>query len=381
MIGDLRAQEAALLKGEQRLGDLLDRYGSTGVTEAMEMLIAYSERKTREAIAAIPNGSYEFEDYMDHDGFKLNKPVKIKCRLEVFDDCLRFDFTGTDPQVQGAINATMSLTWTTVFVCVSCILPDDVPFNEGMTRAIEVHAPEGAIINPRPPAPVNVRSVTLQRIVDAVLGAPVQAVPERFGAQSCGVVVGVSFGGVDPRTGKNFVFYEAYCGALGGTRSGDGADGINCGVANPQNIPAEVAEMNYPIRIHRFELVRDSGGSGEFRGGLRLKPEYEMLAETATFNVRGERSAFAPRGSHGGGNGSLSTAFLEGDDGKMHPIPSKFGGQTQRGRRLVVIQSGGGGFGGPARRNRASLKSDYLDGKMSAGKIKQDFGVDITTGG
>jgi len=210
MIGDLRAQEAALLKGEQRLGDLLDRYGSTGVTEAMEMLIAYSERKTRAAIAAIPNGSYEFEDYMDHDGFKLNKPVKIKCRLEVFDDCLRFDFTGTDPQVQGPINATMSLTWTTVFVCVSCILPDDVPFNEGMTRTIEVHAPDGAIINPRHPAPVNVRSVTLQRIVDAVLGAPAQAVPERFGAQSCGVVVGVSFGGVDPRTGKNFVFYEAY---------------------------------------------------------------------------------------------------------------------------------------------------------------------------
>ena len=377
MLGDLRAQEAALLKGEQRLRDLLGRYGVPGVTEAMEMLIAYSERKTREAIAAIPNGSYEFEDFMDHDGIDLSKPVRIKVRLDVLDDRLRFDFTGTDPQVKGPINATFSLTWTSVFVCVSSILPDDVPFNEGMTRAIEVHAPEGTIINPRHPAPVNARSVTLQRIVDAVLGALALAVPDRVGAQSCGVVVGVSFGGIDPRTGKNFVFYEAYCGGLGGTRASDGADGISCGVANPQNIPAEVVEMNYPIRIHRFELVRDSGGSGEFRGGLGLKREYEMLAESATFNVRGERSAFPPRGSRGGGDGSVSSAFLEDEDGKLNPIASKYGGYIQRGRRLIVIQPGGGGYGKPALRSRERLVADYLDGKMSAAKIKNDFGVDI----
>lgn len=378
MLGDLRAQEAALLKGEQRLRDLLDRYGAEGVTGAMEMLIDYSERKAREAVAAIPNGSYEFEDFMDHDGIDLSHPVRIKVRLDVLDDRLRFDFTGTDPQVQGPINATLSLTWTSVFVCVSCILPDDVPFNEGLTRVIEVHAPEGTIINPRHPAPVNARSVTLQRIVDAVLGALALAVPERVGAQSCGVVVGVSFGGIDPRTGKSFVFYEAYCGGLGGTRSGDGADGISCGVANPQNIPAEVVEMDYPVRIHRFELVRDSGGSGEFRGGLGLKREYEMLAETATFNVRGERSAFAPRGSYGGGNGSLSNAYLEDGEGKLNPIPSKYTGQIQRGRRLLIVQPGGGGFGDPARRSRSQLVADYLGGKMSAEKIKKDFGVDIT---
>lgn len=379
-MGDLRAQEGALLKGEQRLRDLLDRYGCDGVTNAMGLLIDYAEQKAREAIAAIPNGVYEFTDYMDHDGVDLAKPIKIKVRLEVLDDRLRFDFTGTDLQVRGPLNAPLSKTWTTIFYCVRCVLPDDIPFNDGLTKVVEVYVPEGTLLNPRHPAPVNARSVTVNRVADAVLGALALAVPEKVGAQCCGVPTGISFGGVDPRSGRNFVFYESYCGGMGGTQTTDGADAVSTGTSNQMNIPVESIEIDYPVRIVRYELVPDSGGSGRFRGGLGLVREYEMLAESASVNVRGDRAAFPPRGLYGGGDGSFSTFFLEREGGRMEKIPSKFGGRILRGQRLRIVTPGGGGFGAPAERDQAALLQDFRDGKISAEKIIHDYGVDLRTG-
>ncbi len=379
-MGDLRAQEGALLKGEQRLADLLERYGYDGVSRAMELLIEYAEKKAREAIREIPNGVFEFTDYMDHDGVDLTKPIKIHVRLEVLDDSFRFDFTGSDPQVRGPLNSPLSKAWTTVFYCVRCVLPDDIPFNDGLTRVVDVYAPEGTLLNPRHPAPVNARSVTVNRIADTVMGALALAVPARVGAQCCGVPVGVSFGGVDPRTGNNFVFYESYNGGMGGSQTTDGADAVSTGTSNAMNIPVESIEMDYPVRVSRYELVPDSGGSGKFRGGLGILREYEMLAERATVNVRGDRAAFAPRGLYNGGNGSFSTFFLEEDGGSRKKIASKFSGQIKRGQHLCIMTPGGGGFGEPAERQRDALLNDYLDGKITAEKIKRDYGVDMLSG-
>ena len=377
-MGDLHAQEGALVKGEQRLRDLLDRYGVDGVANAMELLIEYAEKKARDAIRAIPNGVFEFTDYMDHDGVDLTKPIKIKVRLEVRDDSFHFDFTGTDPQVRGPLNAPLSKAWTTIFYCVRCVLPDDIPFNDGLTRVVDVYVPEGTVLNPRHPAPVNARSVTVNRVADTVLGALALAVPARVGAQCCGVPVGVSFGGTDPKSGRGFVFYESYCGGMGGSQSADGADAVSTGTSNQMNIPVESIEMDYPVRIVRYELVADSGGSGKFRGGLGLLREYEMLADSATFNVRGDRAAFAPRGLYGGGNGSFSAFFLEDGSGEAKKIPSKFGGNIKRGQRLRIMTPGGGGFGAPASHDRAALMKDFRDGKITAEKIKQDYGIDIS---
>ena len=379
MLGDLRAQEAATLTGERRFRRVVERYGADAIVSAMEAFLDYSERKGREAVRAIPNGVYDFEDFMDHDGINLDKPVRLKCRLEVRDDSLKFDFTGSNPQVEGPINSPIGLTWATIFCGVSCILPEDIPFNEGLTRMIELVAPVGTIVNPRHPAAVNARSVTLQRIFDAVLGALAKAVPERVGAQASGSVCSISFGGVDPRTGENFVFYEAYCGALGGTRAADGADGVSCGVSNPANIPAEAVEMDYPVRVHRFELIRDSGGAGEYRGGLGLRREYEMLADKARLNVRGERAVFAPRGVHGGHDGRKSTAFLEESAGKFTQIPIKYAGQIQGGHRLILETPGAGGYGDPKGRTRERMESDLADHKFSAERLKSEFGVDLST--
>jgi N-methylhydantoinase B len=146
------------------------------------------------------------------------------------------------------------------------------------------------------------------------------------------------------------------------------------------NIPVESIEMDYPVRVSRYELVPDSGGSGKFRGGLGILREYEMLAERATVNVRGDRAAFAPRGLYNGGNGSFSTFFLEEDGGSRKKIASKFSGQIKRGQHLCIMTPGGGGFGEPAERQRDALLNDYLDGKITAAKIKRDYGVDMLSG-
>ena len=375
-MGDLRAQEGALRKGEQRMGDLLARYGVDNVRDAMEGLIEYAARKARAAVEAVPPGVYEFTDYMDHDGVDLTKPVKIHVKLEVGNGKFRFDFTGTDPQVKGPLNAPLSKAWTTCFYCVRCVLPDDIPFNDGLIQVVDIYAPEGTLMNPRFPAPVNARSVTVNRIADTVLGALALAFPQRVGAQCCGVPVGVSFGGVNPRTGASFVFYESYCGGMGGSMTADGADAVSTGTSNQMNIPVESIETDYPLRVVRYELVPDSGGSGKHRGGLGICREYEMLADSATVNVRGDRAAFAPSGLYSGGNGSLSAFSIE-EGGEARTIPSKYSGRIGRGARICIRTPGGGGFGEPGERDRQALEADYIDGKISAAKIAADYGLDI----
>jgi N-methylhydantoinase B len=215
-----------------------------------------------------------------------------------------------------------------------CALSDDIAFNDGVAAVIDVHVPEGTVLNPHHPAPVNARSVTVNRVADVALGALALAVPERLGAQSCGVPTGVSFGGVDPRTGRSFVFYESYCGGMGATREGDGADGVSTGTSNAMNIPVEAIEIDYPIRIRRYELAPDTGGGGTFRGGLGIVREYEMLAESASINVRGDRAKFAPGGVHGGLDGSKSRYQLL-EAGGEREIPSKYSGQIRRGDRCA----------------------------------------------
>jgi N-methylhydantoinase B len=379
--GDLHAQESALLTGERRVRQLIERFGADNIRQAMDMLIAITERKAKAEVSAMRRGSYVFEDFMDHDGIDLARPVGIRVRLDVEPDRLRFDFTGTDPQVKGPLNAPLSKTWTTVFYCVMCALSDDVAFNDGLASVIDIHVPEGTVLNPHHPAPVNARSVTVNRVADVVLGALALAVPERLGAQSCGVPTGVSFGGIDPRTGRNFVFYESYCGGMGATRSGDGADGISTGTSNAMNIPVEAIEIDYPIRIRRYELAPDTGGEGKFRGGLGIVREYEMLAESSTINVRGDRAKFAPKGVHGGLNGAKSNYVLfDGEAPHGREIPSKFSGQIRRGDRLRVTTPGGGGYGPPSERAAGAHAHDVRNAKVTAeddSKAAPDGGIGV----
>ncbi len=372
--GDLGAQEAAMLTGERRMLQLIERFGADTIQDAMETLIEITAQKARAEVATMRRGSFAFEDFMDHDGINLDRPVGIRVRLDVSADKLRFDFTGTDPQVAGPPNAPLSKTWTTVFYCVMCALSDDIAFNDGLAEVIDIHVPEGTVLNPHHPAPVNARSVTVNRVADVALGALALAVPERLGAQACGVPTGVSFGGKDPRTGRNFVFYESYCGGMGATEHSDGADGISTGTSNAMNIPVEAIELDYPIRIRRYELAPDTGGSGQFRGGLGMVREYEMLAETASITVRGDRAKFAPRGAHGGLDGAKSRYVLA-EQGAEREIPSKYSGQIRRGDRLRVTTPGGGGYGAPGGRERQMLRADVESGKLTSARAEADYGA------
>jgi N-methylhydantoinase B len=375
--GDLNAQEAALMTGERRVHQLVERFGPDNIRDAMHALIENTARKAKAEVAAMKRGSYTFEDFMDHDGIDLGKPVGIRVRLDVLEDRLRFDFTGTDPQVKGPLNAPLSKTWTTVFYCVMCALSDEIAFNDGLSSIIEIHVPEGTLLNPRHPAPVNARSVTVNRVADVALGALAFAVPDRIGAQACGVPTGVSFGGIDPRTGRNFVFYESYCGGMGATRHGDGADAISTGTSNAMNIPVEAIEIDYPIRIRRYELAPGSGGSGRFRGGLGIVREYEMLAESASINVRGDRANFPPKGLLGGLPGDKSHyQVFDADAPHGRDIPSKYSGQIKRHERLRVTTPGGGGYGAPREREAARLEDDLQNERLSADKARTDYGFD-----
>ncbi|MBI4528211.1 MAG: hydantoinase B/oxoprolinase family protein [Deltaproteobacteria bacterium] len=363
-LGDLRAQEAALCLGERRIHEVIRKYGIEALTGVMRRLIDLTETRAREEISAMPRGSYVFEDFMDHDGINISTPVKICCRLVIDEGHLRFDFTGTDRQVQGPLNAPVAKTWTTVFFCVKCVLSDAIPFNDGLSRVIDIHIPEGTLLNPVYPAPVNARSITVNRVADTVLGAFALALPDRVGGQSCGTPTGVSFGGVDPRTHRRFVFYESYCGGLGATNHGDGADGVSTGTSNQMNIPVEAVEINYPVRVTRYELVPDSGGAGKFRGGLGILREYEMLADEATVNLRGDRANFAPKGVLGGRNGGLARYVLNAGTSEEKVLPSKYGGRLLRGQRLRVITPGGGGCGDPAERDPKKAQEDVTNGRI-----------------
>ena len=239
------------------------------------------------------------------------------------------------------------------------------------------------MLNPHHPAPVNARSVTVNRVADVVLGALALAVPERLGAQSCGVPTGVSFGGIDPRTGRNFVFYESYCGGMGATRDGDGADGVSTGTSNAMNIPVEAIEIDYPIRIRRYELAPDTGGSGKFRGGLGIIREYEMLAESSSINVRGDRAKFAPkrRARRAGRRQEQLHVVRCGGAAWSREIPSKYSGadparrpaaRDDAGRRRLRT-AGASGRPAPMRMTSAMPRSP----RQHDPKAGPDGGIDV----
>lgn len=366
VFGDLRAQNAALDVGVRRLLELCSKYGTGQVITIMDNLIDATRQRVLQEVREMPNGTYSFEDHMDSDGVDLDKPVKIRCTLTIEDEKLKLDFTGTDPQLRGPLNAPTSKTWTTTLYCLMAVLPDDVAFNDGVIDVLDIFIPEKTLLNPVHPAPVNARSITVNRVADVVLGAFGQALPDRVGGQGCGTPTGISFGGINPDNGKRFIFYESYSGGMGGTSVCDGADGLSTGTSNAMNIPAEAVELDFPIRINRFALVPNSGGTGEHRGGLGLVREYEMLAEESSMNIRGDRSLYAPQGNSGGESGSFARYIFNPDTDEERQLGSKTGGgRITRGQRLRIYTPGGGGWGDPAKRVPEAVAADLKNGKAT----------------
>jgi N-methylhydantoinase B len=345
--GDLEAQVAAHRVGERRLGEIVERYGVEETRRQMAALMDYAERMTRAALRQVPEGEYEFEDFLDDDGLS-DEPLPIHLLLRVGDGSLHCDFSGTAAERESSINAVAAVTRSAVYYVVRCLLDEHVPSNEGCFRPVTFHLPEGSIVNARPPRAVSAGNVeTSQRIVDVVLGALASALPERVPAASAGTMNNVSIGGQDPFRGRAFAYYETVGGGAGAGPQGDGLSGIHTHMTNTQNTPVEALEMTYPFRIRRYELRRGSSGAGAHSGGDGLVREWEFLTP-ATVTVIAERRRRAPWGLAGGAAGLSGRTTYRPAGGELVELPSKVHLRVEKGDVVVLESPGGGGWGAPA---------------------------------
>jgi len=341
--GDLRAQLAANNKGVERMIEVVDRYGQTEVRYYMSGLLEYAERMTRTLIAELPDGTYEFEDYLDSDGIEPD-PVKISVAITIRGDEAVVDFSNSAPQVKGSVNSVQAVTLSAVLYVFRSLIGLDIPANSGCLAPITVKTIKGTVVDARPPAAVAGGNVeTSQRIVDVLLGALAQASPERVPAASQGTMNNVVIGGWDPERQKPYTYYETIGGGMGAGPESPGADAVHCHMSNTLNTPIEALEYAYPFRVRRYEIRRGSGGMGRHVGGNGIRREMELLSE-AQVTLMSERRRLAPYGAQGGKPGQPGCNLLF-RDGEEKELPAKVTLTLHAGDRLRIETPGGGGYG------------------------------------
>jgi N-methylhydantoinase B len=365
--GDLGAQIAACHTGAERLREVCGRYGVERATRAAADLLKYSEELMRAFLQSVPPGTYRAEDFLDGDGIS-ERPVKIVVTLKVQEQwdanaskrgrgplrlplrsgplhTVTVDFTGSDPQVEGSVNAVEAITYSACFYVFRCLLAEDVPATAGLMRPIRVIAPEETIVNARPPAAVAGGNVeTSQRIVDVLLRALAQAIPDRVPAAASGTMNNLTIGGVHPRTGQPFTYYETIAGGMGARPGKAGVSGVHTHMTNSLNTPAEALEYAYPLRVRRYALRSDSGGAGKYRGGDGIVREIEVLTDCEV-TLLSDRRERGPWGLSGGGDGACGTASVIRGDGSVESMPGKFSTRLRKGERIRIETPGGGAWG------------------------------------
>ncbi|WP_374441355.1 hydantoinase B/oxoprolinase family protein [Stella sp.] len=376
VLGDIRSLIAACNQGERGILDLVERYGADRFAAHCRDLLDYTERFTRAEIAKLPKGTWHFVDHLDNDGISPD-PIRFEVTLTIAGEEITIDFTGTAPQVKGAINCVYPFTLSTALACVRSMVDLSIPNNAGYFRPIRVIAPEGTIVNPRAPAAVAARGITGIRIADTIFGALAQAVPDRIPA--CGANapdVGVSFGGYGP-DGRSHVFLEFLVGSWGGGPWRDGMDACTGTLVNYSNTPAEMIEAELPIAIERYALVPDTGGAGEWRGGLSVDRHLRFKLDGATLQIRSDRRDHPPYGLEGGETGAPAWVDIRRADGRVDTFPQKFLTKVDSGDLLRVRLAGGGGHGDPLARAPERVLADLREGKVTAAHAREKYGVVI----
>ena len=344
--GDLSAMFASIRTGERRLLEVVRKYGWTSVSRCVREILNYSERITRLSIRAIPDGEYEAEDFLDDDGVR-DQPVRIAVKMRIRGDGVEVDFSDSDPQVQGSVNAVYAITASAVFYVFRTLVEEQIPSNAGGMRPIRLIAPEGTIVNARPPAAVCGGNVeTSQRIVDVLYRCLAMALPGRIPAASQGTMNNLTFGAVDPRTKQPVAYYETVCGGMGARPQLDGISGVHTHMTNSMNTPVEAFEHSYPARIVRYSLRHNSGGAGRNRGGDGVVREIRFLTRTQV-TVLSDRRRFSPYGESGGANGKPGRNTIRRSDGRVQEMPGKFTAWLEPGDVLSIETPGGGGWGNP----------------------------------
>lgn len=358
--GDLGAQIAACHTGAERLREVCARYGVEHAKRAAADLLEYSEELMQAFLERVPAGEYRAEDFLDDDGLN-ERPVRIAVTVKVRSDTgvrprraathgsriVTVDFTGSDSQVEGSVNAVEAITYSACFYVFRCLLAEDVPAAAGLMRPIRVIAPEGTIVNARPPAAVAGGNVeTSQRIVDALLRALAQAIPDRIPAAASGTMNNLTIGGIDPRTGEPFTYYETVAGGMGARPGKTGVSGVHTHMTNSLNTPAEALEYAYPLRVRSYSLRAKSGGEGKFRGGDGIVREIEVLTDCEV-TLLADRRSRGPWGLAGAADGAAGTAIVTRRDGAIETMTGKFSARLRNGERIRIETPGGGGWGRP----------------------------------
>jgi N-methylhydantoinase B len=362
--GDLQAQIASLAVGEANLQRMAVRYGAETVVQACAQILDASEQAMRAMIARMPDGRYEFEDFIDDDGL-TDGPIRIHAAVEISGDSMAVDLSGCGAQALGPINATLASSGSAVAYAVMACADEPIPANAGCYRPVRVIAPEGLIVNARHPAPVANRVVVTHRLATTLFGALQQAVPDRIPAAYYGVSYVCSFQTIRD-DGSRDVLVEIEVGGGGGHPAEDGPNAYSCGMHNNANIPIEMIESETPLSIVSYGLLPNSGGEGRRRGGLGLVREWRIDCPEAVFTANLERFKFRPYGLHGGGPGRAGRLFLI-RDGESEALPSKLGNlRLRRGDIIRLETSGGGGLGDPAARTEAERAADRALGYVTA---------------
>ncbi|MDJ0957622.1 MAG: hydantoinase B/oxoprolinase family protein [Arenicellales bacterium] len=371
--GDYFAQIAACKLGSQRLMDIVGHYGKPFLLAAFDQIITRTEQRLRRAIAEAPDGVYEFEDVMDSDGIETFD-IPICLTLTIDNDTVHFNFGGTAKQTPGNINVTMNATQASACYALKALLDPDVPNNEGILKVVDIAAPEGTLLNASFPAPVAARAHTCQRIVDVVFGALSKAFPDRVVAAANGANTTAVFAGTDPRTGSGYLYLETLGGGFGGRPTKDGRDGVQVHITNTSNLPVEAIEMEYPLLVEEYSLVQDSGGAGEFRGGMGLRRTVRPINHQCTFNGVGERFRHRPWGLRGGQPGAAGQFLIRDSSGRTHRLDDKPGEvRVMEDQAIIVETPGAGGYGSPKKRTQDRIDQDLQSGKFSQHYVEAQY--------
>ena len=343
--GDFNAQIGALELGEKRLKETITKYSLKRVKEAGNELLDYSEKMMKEVIKEIPDGTYEFEDYLDDDGAGTKK-IPIKAKITITGQKAKVDLRGSSPQVKGNLNTPYSVTTGAVIYVFQCLAPSSLPLNSGSLRTVEIIVDENSILNAKFPAAVVGGNVeTSQRVVDVIFGALSKAAPKKVPAASAGSMSNFTFGGINPRTGRNFAYYETIAGGMGGRFGADGVSAVQTHMTNTLNTPIESLERELPVMLNSYSIRKQSGGEGKYRGGDSIIREYKFLSK-ATVSMITERRKFSPYGVEGGECGKKGkNIFIRSH--RAAKIDPKATFEVKNGDIIRIETPGGGGWGNP----------------------------------